>query len=844
MATPSIRQGLDELSQAKVRVLLHSALVLFTASSYWLQADISLELVAVISVASMVSAAGLYYWARLLAHPSTTTYSRVAQRACSVVSDNLFISLVLWIGGEVTAGVWGMYLWISIGYGMRFGVSWLRLNTAVSVAAFTMVYLTVPFWRNHAPFSVALIVTMVAVPLYTAWLIRELHSAVRERERAYGERSLFLARMSHELRTPLHAIITTADLLKKRLKDIEAMDLAGLISTSSTTLLDLINRVLDLSKFESGDYAISIMPMSLHQVVSESATVVLPEAAKKSLALNVYLDSAIEPLVFGAPDQLKEVFINLLGNAVKFTEYGEVSISANYLSEDSTYVKVLFEVRDTGPGIASEKLADIMEPFVQADQSITRQHGGTGLGTAFSRELVRAMGGELSVASELNEGTVFSVELTFKKQKSTPTDFSGLGLSIVLVAEVEARDNLASNLENMGAKVHTYSDWESAAEHLARSALEDRINGLVIDLDQCSSRITETLALLRRSSKSRIFPIFGYGQERLRSVATNAGCISFATKPVSGIIQRRMLSEFASLAAVAGDEGDLVDESVTPGRPLRVLIADDDATNRNILRTILISAGHTCVLVEDGEEALHELVTSRYDAAVIDMHMPKRDGVEVVKLYKFSSFNELSPTPIVMFTADATLAARKHATEAGVDRFLTKPVKPAVLLQVIYSAAKGARAFERAGPEGLKEINRNSTVVAMVRQTTGAVADSNGMIKEEQIADLLCFMSPEERIDFFSDFAEDAQSYAIAFQGASSSKEVALAQEEMHSLAGAAVTVGAIDLAEMAKRIEKMPIDEVLRHHDALVPQLDTLLEKTLAEIEERYLNPTRMPGA
>jgi CheY-like chemotaxis protein/HPt (histidine-containing phosphotransfer) domain-containing protein len=305
-----------------------------------------------------------------------------------------------------------------------------------------------------------------------------------------------------------------------------------------------------------------------------------------------------------------------------------------------------------------------------------------------------------------------------------------------------------------------------------------------------------------------------------------------------------MLSEFSSLAAVARDEDDFIDESVAPGRPLRVLIADDDATNRKILRTILVSAGHACVSVKDGEEALHELVTSRYDAAVIDMHMPKRDGVEVVKLYKFSSFNELSPTPIVMFTADATLAARKHATEAGVDRFLTKPVKPAVLLQVIYTAAKGARAFERAGPEGPKQITRNSTVVPMVRQTTDPVTDSNAMIKEEQIADLLCFMSPEERIDFFSDFAEDAQGYAMAFQGASSSEEIAQAQKEMHSLAGAAVTVGAVDLAEMAKRIEKMPIDEVLRHHDALVPQLDALLEKTLAEIEDRYLNPTRIPGA
>jgi len=844
MATSSIKRGLDERGQAKVRVLLHSLLVLFTASSYWLHEEISIQLVAEISIASMVSAAGLYYWAKQLAHPGTTAYSRVAQRSCSVLSDNLFISLVLWLGGEATAGVWGMYLWISIGYGMRFGVSWLRFNTAVSVAAFTVVYLAVPFWHTHSLFSFALLVTMVAVPLYTAWLINELHSAVEERERAYGERSLFLARMSHELRTPLHAIITTADLLKNRLKGSEAMDLANLVSTSSTTLLDLINRVLDLSKFESGDYAISIIPMSLHQVVSDSATIVLPEAAKKELVLNVYLDAAIDPLVFGAPDQLKEVLINLLGNAVKFTQHGEVCIAANYLAEDSSDVKVRFEVRDTGPGIPAAKLADIMEPFVQADQSITRSHGGTGLGTAFSRELVRAMGGELSVSSAVGEGTVFSFDLTFKKQKLTPSDFSGIGLSIVLIGDGETSERLKVDLEDIGARVHSYSDWESAAEHLASAALEHRISGLVIDLDQYSSRITETLTLLRRSSKSRIFPIFGYGEECLRSVATNAGCISFATKPLSGIIQTRMLSEFASLVSVVNHEDEFVAGTEAPGTALKILVADDDATNRKILQTILLSAGHSCVLVEDGEEALHELVTSRYDAAVIDMHMPKRDGVEVVKLYKFSSFNERSPTPVIMFTADATLAARKHAIEAGVVQFLTKPVKPAVLLQVIYTAAAGPDAVGRVGLKEPCEVSQESSVVPLVRQAVDPVSDGTAMIKEEQIADLLCFMSPEERIDFFSDFAEDAQGYVMSFLESSSSDDVAVAQKEMHSLAGAAVTVGALDLAEMAKRIEKMPIEEVLRHHSALAPELRALLEKTLTEIEDRYLNPTRMPGA
>jgi len=842
MATSSIKQGLDELGQAKVRVLLHSALVVFTTSSYWVHAEIALELVAIISAASMLSATALYSWAKLLTRPSPPAYSRVSQRACSVVSDNLFISLVLWLGGEATAGVWGMYLWISIGYGMRFGVSWLRFNTVVSVAAFTMVYFTVPFWSNHSPFSLALLVTMVAVPFYTAWLIRELHSAVEDRERAYGERSLFLARMSHELRTPLHAIITTADLLKKRVKDSEEADLAKLISTSSTTLLNLINRVLDLSKFESGDYAISEMPMSLHQVVSESATVVLPEATKKGLALNVYLDSAIEPMVLGAPDQLKEVLINLLGNAVKFTEHGEVSISASYLSENISDVTVRFEVRDTGLGIPANKIADIMEPFVQADPSITRRHGGTGLGTAFSRELVRAMGGELSVTSPRQEGTVFSFDLTFTKQKSTLSDFARLGLSVILVAQDDTCNKLATSLEAIGAKVHTYRDCESAAKHLETSALDERISGLVIDLDKYASRIGESLALLRRSSSNRIFPIFGYGADSLRSVATNAGCISFATKPVSEIVQRRMLSEFASLASVSDDE-EVVSPTAVPGRALRVLVADDDATNRKILRTILVSAGHSCVSVEDGDEALHELVTSRYDAAVIDMHMPKRDGVEVVKLYKFSSYNELAPTPIVMFTADATLAARKHAIEAGVDQFLTKPMKPAVLLQVIYTAVTGAGAADCAGHAGSTQPGKSSTVVPMVRQTADSVGDSKAMIREDHIADLLCFMSAEERIDFFSDFAEDARAYSIAFQEATYSEDMSLAQEEMHALAGAAVTVGALDLAELAKRIEKMPIDEVLRHHETLVPVLDALVEKTLSEIEDRYLNPTRLPG-
>ncbi|MGE0486773.1 MAG: response regulator [Gammaproteobacteria bacterium] len=707
---------------------------------------------------------------------------------------------------------------------------------------------TVPFWEARPSFSLGLALAMLVVPLYAGWLIRQLREAIIERERAYAAKAEFTARMSHELRTPLHAIISTAEILKYRSTDAYIADLVNLISVSSSTLLELVNKVLDLSKFESGSYELASEEFDLNQLLAECVLVILPQAEAKGLVVYLEIDSKIPKRLRGASAELKEIFINLLGNAVKFTEEGEVSFSVMERNRTDDYVELCFEIRDTGIGIPEDSKRRILDPYYQADTSITRKHGGTGLGTAFARELVRLMNGSIAFESQENCGTKFVVGLGFEIAQPCARATSGVagGLTAIIIGSGLNQTSIAAFLQSIIAAIHVFENVTDAVYFLCNLDREQPVACVFLDVSECIVNVPGALQAIRQASL-RIFPVVLYGDAAFHGTAMANGAMTYLPTPISANALSRTLRQFKFDASHPLNGRNEADLTVKPSG-LKILIADDDATNRMLLRTVLEGVGHEVFVAKDGDEAIFELVANRYDCAILDMHMPGRDGIEVCRLYKFVETRVHAPAKIILLTADTTNEAKRSAAIAGVDSYITKPARPSTILSALTAvvastpSAQAEPIYSRPGNQCRNAISIDITLDPTLSTNMPGSSSSNvpapnaHLICENDIADILAFMTKAEQTEFFQEFCDDAVAYMAAFEDALNTGDVKKALDELHTLAGAAYTIGAHKLADYARSIERLPVDAVVSGRLRHITHLVSLGRSTLDEIALRYL--------
>lgn len=791
---------LGEFAQAKIRCWMNFALITLALVAYRRDPSLSLVTVWYTFLFTALSAATLLLWARAISRSPQESKLRLAQRVASIVLDNVSISWILYFGGETLAGVFSVYLWISIGYGMRFGLRYLFANLVASVLGFTIVATQSPFWREYSFLSFGLGVGLVVIALYTAYLITQLHAAVRRAESASRAKSDFLAKMSHELRTPLHGIIALADLLGGTRSSQQRQEMLRQISVSSNTLLDLINRILDISKYESGTFALQSEPMNLHSVVDDTISILASQARAKGIELSTFFDAAVENRLVGSPRQLQEILINLAGNALKFTERGSVRIGVTRIDGDAEHTRLRITIADTGPGIPAEYLQRIFDPFTQADDSITRMHGGSGLGTTIARDLVRLMGGDISIDSEVGLGATVTIELEFAHAPTQPLPPLA-GLRIGLVGEVPAA------LEDALAALEL-RDFIHAPDFIPRSA----------DCLFIASEATELLAELDDTAP----PALGIGAASDRRAAQTHPALLSYVDDAGDVAQVRRALELVMLArSRAAVEVD--DEPLDNGHA--VLIAEDNATNQMIARIALERAGYRCTIVDDGERALDELSSGAYDIALVDMHMPRMDGLELARIYNFATFDASGRTPIVMLTADNRPEAVADADLAGITRFLVKPIKPSALLRVVHDV--------------LHEDRRGGTDAAAASTTsvvTMAPRDADPPDLDATIfGELIGFMEPGEARQFFAEFREDTLAYIGTLRRFDVDRaSFAKVRDDMHALCGAARTVGAMRLAMLARRIEYGQETEVRAAIATWIGELEGATSTAMRLIEQR----------
>lgn len=354
--------------------------------------------------------------------------------------------------GEAGSPLLVVYLWVTLGNGFRYGANYLYAATAMAIAGFVLVLALSPYWSQHMSIGVAFLLSMIAVPLYSASLLKQVHSAIQRERKANQAKSSFLANMSHELRTPLNGVIGVADLLAETRLDKEQKEFAQIIRASANTLLDLIENVLDISRIEAGRIAKNEEDFDLHRLVNGTIAMMSTQAQSKGLVLASHIAPQTPFQLHGDVRHLRHVLINLIGNAIKFTEHGRVDIYVRPIGQANPQ-RLRFEVVDTGIGISEAALPRVFDTFTQADPSITRRFGGSGLGTTIAKQLVEALGGQIGVHSREGEGTTFWFELPFVLQASqagpVPEQFDA-PMRVAILASGELTTRIQSVIRNWG----------------------------------------------------------------------------------------------------------------------------------------------------------------------------------------------------------------------------------------------------------------------------------------------------------------------------------------------------------------------------------------------------------
>ena len=470
-----------------------------------------------------------------------------------VVGDIGFLSAALVMGGESAAIFFPIYLWVIVGNSVRYGINYLKFSSLVSIFGFGAVIFISDFWREHLHISLGLLIGLAVVPLYLRKLLARLNQALEEVTAASAAKSQFLANISHELRTPLNGIIASADLLREESLSDAGQQKISMITDAAQSQVTLINDLLDFSKAESGKMQETRQVTSIESVIQTVGSVVLPQAETKGIDYQVDLQAEMKQQAWLCPQAMQQVLINLMGNAIKFTSDGKVRLVGRSLLDKDGNNLWRFEIIDTGIGIEQSALETIFEPFVQADESVTRKFGGTGLGTAISKQLIEMMGGQIGCESAPGQGSCFwfeiPVEMADKDSlESTVNDVnanvltSGQRLEVtppleVLVADDNQtnRDILEMILVKEGHRVTLVNDGLQALEALQAShqydlVILDRNMPELDGLSVMQMYKENTVGLSAR--QPRFMLITADGTEETRQLAIQSGVDCFMTKPV------------------------------------------------------------------------------------------------------------------------------------------------------------------------------------------------------------------------------------------------------------------------------------------------------------------------
>ncbi len=747
-----------------------------------------------------------FYWVYL--YPSRCPIRYIANS----LFDLLYLSTIAYLTGELGVAIYPFILWSIFGNGFRYGRRFLYIGAVFAVISLSVLTYITPFMSQHLLLMGGLILGVIILPLYLGMVLNRLQIALNTAEEANKAKSTFLANMSHELRTPLNGILGANDLIQNTPLNKEQEEYSNTIDYSIRALLEIIEKILDISKIEAGKIRIDTVKFDLHHLLKNVVRMLEHRAHEKGLKFTMIINPDVPYALNGDVNHLRQILMNLVGNAIKFTDEGKVQIMVKQTLVKNNYSVIRFEIIDTGCGLTEADQQNIFDRFTQADESSTRRYGGAGLGTTIAKQLTEKSGGTIGLDSIKGKGSTFWFEIPFLQQTVNWEQNNELSKARVLIVS-EENDILLTvieNCHNWGVELIDTNSAKDALKIIDTAVEDDKpIHAVIISKSKLDVNAIHFAKALRAKSILKHMALILFNKEindELQHQILDSGFTCILNFPIDMPLLFNAIHSAPLLETQTSDNIENLaayySHSKHP-KKYSILLAEDNESNQLITKRILEYGGHSVATVDNGEEALDMFEEKTFDLCITDMHMPIMGGIQLVQLYNFM-YPE-SPMPFIMLTANATTESIYECKQAGIDIYLTKPIKSSKLLSTISALTTIPRATRQVTQSNTSTNN----VLPKLYPVDTAVTE---LLNIDTLKDLELLNSDGEFIDsLIKSFQNDGKKILSKLDNSTTNNHAQFI-ELCHTFKGNAGAVGATSLFQLCHQYHGISINEYKQH--------------------------------